>query len=52
MFTTLHGGMNERMAGPMKTRKDRMKDELRPEYDLGQLLIQINLMRLPMCYRA
>ena len=22
----------------MKTRKDRMNDELRPEYDLGQLL--------------
>jgi len=22
----------------MKTRKNRMKDELRPEYDLGQLL--------------
>jgi hypothetical protein len=30
--------MNERMAGPMKTRRNRMNDELRPEYDLGQLL--------------
>ena len=30
--------MNERMAGPLGTRKDRMNDELRSEYDLGQLL--------------
>jgi hypothetical protein len=30
----------------MKTHK--ANDELRPEYDLGQLLIQINRMRLPL----
>ncbi len=30
--------MKERMPGPMKTRRNKMNDELRPEYDLGQLL--------------
>jgi hypothetical protein len=30
-------GMNERMAGLMKTRRNGMNEELRPEYDLGQL---------------
>jgi hypothetical protein len=29
-----------------------MNDELRPEYDLGQLLIQIGRMRLPLGYAA
>ena len=29
--------MNERMAGLMKTRRNGMNEELRPEYDPGQL---------------